>query len=77
MPSGELVRQSYPGPIRSVGVRPQLAVGMPPHPGMPPPQFAVQHRPVAGYSEVPRHEVGTAFNILLFLIPLVSLDALL
>jgi hypothetical protein len=57
LPSGELVRQTYPGPIRSVGVRPQLAVGMSPHPGMPPHQFAVQHRPVAGYSDVPRHEV--------------------
>jgi len=57
IPSSEVVRQTYPGPVHSVGIRSQLAVGMQTRPGMPPPQFAVQHRPMGAYSEVPRHEV--------------------
>ena len=52
--SGDLVRQTYPGPVRSLALR-----SLPPHPGMPHPQFAIQHRPMsATYSEVPRHEVS-------------------
>ena len=67
LPSGEVIRQSYIGPMRPpVGVRSQIPVGMSPHGGsggMPPPQFAIQHRAVAGYTELQHQEVTACFWI--------------